>query len=192
MQVRPTIQKSIKCPILNNLHTRTRKMEFPKNPCRASIRWKYHDYSVPGYYFITLCSYQRKCSFGEIRNGCILPTETGRNILAQWCSLQNRYTRVLCDEAVLMPNHFHGLLYFNYALSSECPLTLGVVVASLKAHVTREARSKSGDSALQIWQRNYWDRYVRNERELDEIRTYIRNNPLQWELDRLNPDYRNN
>ena len=38
-----------------------------------------------------------------------------------------------------------------------------------------------------VWQRNYWEHVVRNEAELASLREYIRNNPAQWELDRLNP-----
>ncbi len=39
-----------------------------------------------------------------------------------------------------------------------------------------------------IWQRNYYDRIIRNEKELDKIRKYIFENPLKWELDRNNPE----
>jgi len=38
-----------------------------------------------------------------------------------------------------------------------------------------------------LWQRNYWERVVRNERELVAIQEYIANNPAQWTEDRLNP-----
>jgi REP element-mobilizing transposase RayT len=38
-----------------------------------------------------------------------------------------------------------------------------------------------------LWQRNYWEHIIRDEPELDRIREYIRNNPAQWELDRLHP-----
>jgi hypothetical protein len=38
-----------------------------------------------------------------------------------------------------------------------------------------------------LWQRNYWEHVVRDESELDRIREYIRNNPVRWELDKLNP-----
>ena len=38
-----------------------------------------------------------------------------------------------------------------------------------------------------LWQRNYWERIVRNELELDNIREYIYNNPAQWETDQLAP-----
>ncbi len=36
-----------------------------------------------------------------------------------------------------------------------------------------------------LWQRNYWEHVVRNERELHRIREYISTNPAKWELDRL-------
>ncbi|MEA2097954.1 MAG: transposase [Patescibacteria group bacterium] len=39
-----------------------------------------------------------------------------------------------------------------------------------------------------IWQRNYYDRIIRNEKELDKIRKYIFENPLKWELDKSNPE----
>jgi len=39
-----------------------------------------------------------------------------------------------------------------------------------------------------LWQRNYYEHIVRNENELNRIREYIMNNPLQWELDRKNPN----
>ncbi len=40
-----------------------------------------------------------------------------------------------------------------------------------------------------LWQRNYFERVIRNERELHEIREYIEKNPLRWTLDRENPEY---
>jgi len=39
-----------------------------------------------------------------------------------------------------------------------------------------------------IWQRNYYDRVIRNEKELDKIKKYIFENPLKWELDKNNPE----
>ena len=38
-----------------------------------------------------------------------------------------------------------------------------------------------------LWQHNYYERIVRNERELHAIRQYIVENPLKWEFDRENP-----
>ena len=39
-----------------------------------------------------------------------------------------------------------------------------------------------------LWQRNYYEHIVRNERALNAIREYIRNNPLKWALDMDNPE----
>ena len=38
-----------------------------------------------------------------------------------------------------------------------------------------------------LWQRDYYERVVRHESELNEIRQYIQENPLKWDLDPENP-----
>jgi putative transposase len=38
-----------------------------------------------------------------------------------------------------------------------------------------------------LWQRNYYEHIIRNENELNRIREYIINNPLQWDNDENNP-----
>jgi REP element-mobilizing transposase RayT len=39
-----------------------------------------------------------------------------------------------------------------------------------------------------FWQRNYHERIIRGDNELNLVREYIMNNPLKWELDRENPN----
>ncbi len=39
-----------------------------------------------------------------------------------------------------------------------------------------------------VWQRNYYEHIIRNERALNAIRRYIIDNPWRWHLDRYNPD----
>jgi putative transposase len=41
--------------------------------------------------------------------------------------------------------------------------------------------------AAPVWQRNYYEHIVRSENELNRVRGYIANNPLQWEFDQENP-----
>jgi len=41
-----------------------------------------------------------------------------------------------------------------------------------------------------LWQRNYYEHIIRNENELNQIREYIIQNPVKWELDRENPNVR--
>ena len=57
-------------------------------------------------------------------------------------------------------------------------------MAGFKASVT--SRAKNELDMTGIWQRNYYDHIIRNDRELNNIRWYIVNNPLNWQLDRDN------
>jgi putative transposase len=65
------------------------------------------------------------------------------------------------------------------------PRSLGSVMAGFKASVT--SRAKRELNIAGIWQRNYYDHIIRNDRELKNIQWYILNNPLNWQLDRDNP-----
>jgi REP element-mobilizing transposase RayT len=60
--------------------------------------------------------------------------------------------------------------------------SLGSIIRSFKAAVTRQIGS---DSETPIWQRNYYDHIVRNEADLDRIRTYVIHNPARWREDSL-------
>jgi REP element-mobilizing transposase RayT len=66
--------------------------------------------------------------------------------------------------------------------------SLGSVVGKYKAAVTRQARRLRRDPRLAVWQPNYWEHIIRNDRELDEVRRYIDENPIRWSLDRENPE----
>ena len=57
-------------------------------------------------------------------------------------------------------------------------------MAGFKASVT--SRAKRELNIAGIWQRNYYDQIIRNDRELENIQRYIRNNPLNWQQDRDN------
>lgn len=68
------------------------------------------------------------------------------------------------------------------------PRSIGSIVRSYKAAVTRQCRK---DEICEIvWQRNFYERVIRSEKELNCLREYIVNNPLNWSLDRENPDSR--
>ncbi len=70
------------------------------------------------------------------------------------------------------------------------PIPLPEIVRRFKSYTANQARSldpqlRSRNTSL--WQRNYHDRIIRNDRELEAIRAYIANNPLAWSLDREHP-----
>ena len=64
------------------------------------------------------------------------------------------------------------------------PRSLGSFIAGFKASVTSRAGRELNMTG--IWQRNYYEHIIRNERELHNIARYIRDNPLNWQLDRDN------
>ena len=65
--------------------------------------------------------------------------------------------------------------------------TLGQIIAYFKYQSTKEINKfLKNESNQKLWQRNYFEHIIRNEKSLDKIRQYIRNNPLNWETDRNN------
>lgn len=175
---------------------------------RQSIRITNHDYSQQGGYFITVCTHQRAHLFGEIIDGRMVLNDTG--IIAQkcWHEIPTHFPMVFLDESVIMPNHMHGIITINgvgannhspnsiarnIRANNHSPLpkgingtskTVGSIIRGFKIGVTCCYRNHG--YADPIWQRNYWERIIRDERELQSVRQYIRNNPAQWQHDDLN------
>ena len=86
---------------------------MPYNPHRndrRSIRLKGYDYTSPGAYFLTLCTHQRQCLFGEIVDGVMHLNEWGKIVERDWLAIPNHNSHIELDEFVVMPNHFHGIL----------------------------------------------------------------------------------
>lgn len=80
---------------------------------RKSIRLKGYDYTRSGAYFITICTHQMQCLFGEIRNGRMILNEFGTIAHEQWLQLPLRFPSVTLDEFIVMPNHIHGILVLH-------------------------------------------------------------------------------
>ncbi|MEP0545407.1 MAG: transposase [Rhodothermales bacterium] len=68
------------------------------------------------------------------------------------------------------------------------PKSLGALVAGFKSAVTKRVNAARGIPGAAVWQRNYWERVLRDDRELGIARRYVADNPLRWHLDRLHPD----
>jgi REP element-mobilizing transposase RayT len=77
---------------------------------RRSIRMKGYDYSQPGAYFVTLCTWQRECLFGEVVNGELHLNEMGRIVLRAWRDLPNHYPHLELGEFCILPNHVHAIM----------------------------------------------------------------------------------
>ena len=68
--------------------------------------------------------------------------------------------------------------------------SLAAIIQNFKSVTTRKINQMRGLSGKTVWQRNYHERIIRNQRELEAKRAYIVNNPLQWVLDAENPNRR--
>jgi putative transposase len=168
-------------------------MKLYKNKFRVeSSRLKDWDYSTPWWYYVTLCTKDMYCWFGEIKKGRIFLNDLGEIVEHILKEIPEHYVAVELDHYVIMPNHFHGIIIINDVETGHAPSlqikqpTLGNVIGSFKSALTKWAR-QNGHSYFK-WQTRYYDHIIRNENDLRGIRTYIQNNPLKWEIDEY---YRN-
>lgn len=79
---------------------------------RRSIRLSGYDYSQPGAYFITIVSYERRCVFGTVENDIVRLSPFGEVVDICWMRLVEFFPAHL-DEYVIMPNHFHGIIWID-------------------------------------------------------------------------------
>lgn len=166
---------------------------------RRSIRLRDYDYSQEGAYFVTICTYQQELLFGTIIGDKLYPNAYGLIVTEEWKQTANIRKNVKLDDFVVMPNHFHGIILINsrgvlqyaptYTILRSPSQTVGAIIRGFKSAVTKRIKVILGTRDIFIWQRNYYEHVIRNEDELNRIRLYIRNNPMQWQFDRENPHH---
>ena len=134
--------------------------------------------------------------FGRIIAGEMKLNIIGRIARIEWQLNDEQFPNIeLYDnELIIMPNHIHGIIWISdvgatvsvarKSHSGPKPDSLGAIIGQYKSRTTRKINRLRNTSGNHIWQRNYYDRVIRNEKELQAIRRYIENNPLQWEEDR--------
>ena len=248
---------------------------------RHSIRLKEFDYSLSGYYFITICTEDSEKLFGKIINNEMVLNDFGKIVHKEWYELKERFNIEL-HEFIVMPDHIHGIIeiindngmeknnkgVINYAPTSSSrensdnyyskispkSNSLSIIIRSYKSCVTRNIRrnyirrgviynalitnphnaqinrnnnvqttdpsnahtnpkhntqikissttqigsnntqqnpkrhdelqnmpSTKQKNKITIWQRNYFERIIRNEKELNNIRQYIIDNQKKWD-----------
>ena len=174
---------------------------YPGKHHRRSIRLKGYDYSQPGAYFVTICIWNRGCVFGEIENAEMNLNEYGFIFQDCWNNLVYHYSHIQLDTYVIMPNHVHGIIIItDTGVEAGSCVRAGLkpsptdklhrlpeIVRALKTFSSRKINIARSTCGVPVWQRNYYEHIVRNEKELNSIREYIINNPLQWDLDENNP-----
>lgn len=213
---------------------------------RKSIRLKGYDYQNGGMYFVTICTKNRECVFGEIKNGIMGLSEMGCVVAQeiQKTSIIRPYVNI--DTWIIMPNHVHILLWVDDVIyrnndhwdvartnidhecsrgmaceninetrrgmarhapteivkpASHAPTTnmpiryfgkpqggsLGTIIGSFKSAVTKHINTLRDSPGADVWQRNYYERIVRSEKETIRIQRYIMDNPIHWMIDEHHP-----
>ena len=89
---------------------------------RRSIRLKEYDYSMPGAYFLTMVTYQRKLLFGNINGEKVLLNKVGKIVERHWKNTENIRPNISLDEFIIMPNHVHGIIFIS-EIAKEAPNT---------------------------------------------------------------------
>ena len=167
------------------------------HPQRKSPRLRGYDYRLAGAYFVTVCTHNRACVFGQVLDGEMRVNALGEIATACWTEIPTHFPLADLDVFVVMPNHVHGIIVIDTtpsvteppAVSAHSGATagsLGAVVGSFKSAVTRAWRQTVDANNAVLWQQRYHDRIIRNERELNAIRQYILANPACWAEDEFN------
>lgn len=156
---------------------------------RRSIRLKGYNYSQPGMYFITLCCQNRKCLFGKVVNGQMVLNDMGQIAHNEWLKTMELRDNVELGEFVIMPNHFHAIIQLLFRWG-ECnspqrvpSQTIGAIVRGYKPAVTKQLNLIN--NGIVVWQRNYYEHIIRDERSYERISKYIINNPAKWNDDKF-------
>lgn len=168
---------------------------------RKLNRLKNFDYSSSGYYFVTICTKNRRVYFGNINNNKIILNLYGNIVQKYIFELPKRYKNIGLDQFIIMPNHIHLIIIIKYT-----PIPVGTIHELSLQNTNNQLQRRNMllckiigflkmNSSKQIhqmglnlfqWQRSYYDEIIRNEYSLYFIRQYIRENPINWSEDRNN------
>lgn len=181
------------------------------NSIRKNLRLPGYDYSLPGGYFVTISAHQRGNVFGVVEEGQVYLNPIGRMVSECWLETPDRFPSVELDEYILMPDHFHAILFITelnvgaglvpaqgkaneiapeFRATTRVAPTLGRIIGAFKSISTNryiKGIKRYGWPVFdgKLWQRGYYDRVIRSQKELNQIRNYIINNAIKQEL----PDF---
>jgi putative transposase len=170
----------------------------PSRHHRRSIRLPGYDYAKAGAYFITVCAHNRASLFGSIQGDEMIANDAGDMLNTMWDAFTVRFPHVSIDASVVMPNHIHAILVLADAATADGDIgepsrqDVGTIIGRWKSLTTHEYLRGIRESdwlpfEKRLWQRNFWEHVIRNEDELDRLRSYIAANPARWAADKLHP-----
>ena len=150
-------------------------------PTRKPHRLTNYDYSLPGAYFITICTKDRKNLFWENTSTHI--TSPADVVLSPWgqiaasaiMGIPVHYPAISVDSFTVMPNHIHLLLQIHTDANGQLIPTppISIAIQQLKGFISKQI-------GIPIWQKHYHDHVVRNEQDYLTIWEYVTHNPCKW------------
>jgi putative transposase len=129
---------------------------------RKNIRLRNYDYASNGYYFVTMCSADRKQVLLHYQ----------KQLQKLLHSLPERFPGISIDFIAVMPDHIHLIMVLHDTI-----IPVGQIIRSFKALAT----CHTGHHGL--WQRGYYEHVIRNDQALEKIRIYIQNNLSEEKID---------
>ncbi len=182
-----------------------RTMKANSHPRRYSLRLTNYDYTKIGAYFVTICTKDRKNVFGKIEDGLMVLNPPGEIVRQEWLQFANVRHNVKLDEFMVMPNHFHAILFItdqgegmaSHAPTKKAPTkrifghpvsgSLSTIIGGFKSGTSKRINQLANFPYELLWQRSFFEHVIRTDASLARIREYIVTNPLRWDLDRENP-----
>ncbi len=154
------------------------------------------------WYYVTINTKDHKEYFGVIKNEQMVLNELGKVVQYEWEKTKTLRPNVDLDYFVVMPNHIHGIIILNEINVETCrgkslqetervfskPVknSLSIIINQFKGSVKRWANGNCYSDF--VWQSRFYDRIIRNEKELFNVRKYIEQNPLKWEFEKTQPE----
>ena len=181
-----------------------------RNAQRKHLRLQGYDYSQNGAYFITICVHDKLHLFGEVIDSTMQLNKAGKLLETQWLEIPDRFSYVRLDQYVVMPNHFHAILFLDASIPSDDGLgssmfiqskdsissnsTISDIVGAFKSlfayeYIKNVKNLNWKAFNKKLWQRSYYEHVIRDDLSLHKIREYIINNPINWHIDEMNKYY---
>ena len=172
-------------------------------PCarrRKSLRLRQFDYTQAGAYFVTVCTRNRRCLFGNVVGGEMELNDFGRTADITWAAIPRHFSHAETPVWVVMPNHVHGIVVLTRppratpapSATHQQPTgtargSLATIVGSYKSAVSKQINRLRHGTGASVWQRSYFEHVIRDESSFATIWQYIADNPARWPDDPENP-----
>ena len=174
-----------------------------------SARLQYWDYGWNAFYFVTICTKNRKCYFGEIRKRIVDEplrvslSEIGKIAEQYWINIPEHFPFVNLGEFVIMPNHVHGIIIIDKPVDVRNDVETQNFASLHSQQRTNEQKNKFGPQSKNLasiirgfksgvkkyatinnidfaWQSRFYDHIIRDEKSFQNISNYIIKNPSNW------------